>query len=465
MSKIPKFLKYAFFPFVVWTLYLISFYPGIMTNDSVNQWWQLSVFHFNAYHSPIDTLFEWLVTRVRYSPASIAMSQIVLLSITYGYAMTVLEQCGIKKSILRWMTLIIGILPVNGMMVITLWSDIPYSVAMLFLTALMIHVVATRGEWLKSRKHVIVLTVALTLVIALRHNGIMPVFATIVGLLILYKNVRRQMLLVSFMTVICVVFIQFPVYKLLRVDPLPSSFPLQGQIHEIGALVHAGVPIRKDESRILNAVYPISSWNSQYNKYTSDWLYFDPQFNKNLLDTNAQFRNEFLHVWMNLSIHNPSVVLADRLIYQSSLCWQISQPRDGYTYTVSTEIVPNGLMFHLKTHSLWPWLHTRLLDVIKFTNQPNVIWLFWRPALCNLMTLLLGAWFVYRHKMRSIVVLLPTLFNVIGLWITMPAQDVRYFFPEVTIFPVILIIAFAYRTTHVINKVHIVNEKQPPART
>ena len=62
-------MGYALPCIAIWSVYLIAFYPGIMSMDSLNQWDQITNFAkadygFTDAHPVGHTLFLWLITSI-----------------------------------------------------------------------------------------------------------------------------------------------------------------------------------------------------------------------------------------------------------------------------------------------------------------------------------------------------------------------------------------------------------------
>jgi uncharacterized membrane protein YjfL (UPF0719 family) len=54
---------------VIWTVYLLAFWPGLMSPDSLEQWRHIVQGQFNNDHPAFHTLTTWLITRVWIVPA------------------------------------------------------------------------------------------------------------------------------------------------------------------------------------------------------------------------------------------------------------------------------------------------------------------------------------------------------------------------------------------------------------
>ncbi|MEI8314971.1 MAG: DUF6020 family protein, partial [Verrucomicrobiota bacterium] len=149
-SVIFCWIAYALPCALIWTAYLLAFWPGIMSSDSVDQWGQMLTGHFNNNHPAFHTLTNWLFTRVWLSPAAVAMAQILALASVFGLTMRELALWGVPRNIRIVITMLFSLSPVNGLMTITLWKDVPYAISMLGLFALLMQCVRTRWDCLSS---------------------------------------------------------------------------------------------------------------------------------------------------------------------------------------------------------------------------------------------------------------------------------------------------------------------------
>ena len=131
----------------VWVVYLLAFWPGILTEDSIEQWTDMTSGVIRGYHSPLQTILHSLLTRLWLSPAIIVLAQIAALSAAYTM---VAAECAARNAP-RWLlaatTLLVAALPANGFIVVTLWKDVPYSIALLMITALTLRLARSGGRF------------------------------------------------------------------------------------------------------------------------------------------------------------------------------------------------------------------------------------------------------------------------------------------------------------------------------
>ena len=128
---IRSYVRYGLPCALVWSLYLLALWPGILTEDSVDQWTQMTTLRLTGYHSPLHTLTNWMVTRVAASPAAVAIAQILGLSLTFAAVLHRCRRRGASRALLGATTIVFALAPPNGFMAITLWKDVPYTIALL----------------------------------------------------------------------------------------------------------------------------------------------------------------------------------------------------------------------------------------------------------------------------------------------------------------------------------------------
>ncbi|HBN09999.1 MAG TPA: hypothetical protein DD435_15615 [Cyanobacteria bacterium UBA8530] len=423
---------------LIWSLYFLAFYPGLMSGDSFSQWMQIGSFHFHDHHPAFHTLAIFLLTRLWHSPAVVALFQAVSLAAIFGYALALFEEIGVPKLALRLSALAFCLAPINGMYSITLWKDVSYAIALLWLTILMVPVLTSRGAWLEKNGNQFVLVLSLILVSSFRHNGIIPFFLTILALFLLFREKWRPLLKVAFFSFLLLFLIKVPLYHLLGVGPGASGRLLTIPIQQVASVLAQDGEIAPRDRVFLERIMPLSDWR----KYKADFV--DPVvYNEKMLaflsyTPDQQLRKEnnrnFLRIWLQAVWNNPKIVIKG---YRSlsSIIWQVDQPHDSYTYTCEKGIDPNncGLHLGLESHSLSPRLKALLLSFIAWTEQPSLVWLFWRPALSLYSTLLFAFLLMRRRGLSYSLLLIPSFANVLSLLISVPSQDVRYMYPTILV--------------------------------
>ncbi|WP_145139439.1 DUF6020 family protein [Paenibacillus sp. Y412MC10] len=428
-------------PFLVISIvYELSFYPGIMTQDSFNQWYQATTGKFYNGVPIFHTLIVWMATKFWLSPAAVVLVHILFFSFVLGFALYQFEKIGVKKKYIYLVAAWFTFNPVNGILSVTLWKDIPYAFSELLLTILLIIVYKTNYCWLYSKKNQLFLTVALILVGLLRHNGIAAVIGTILALFIFYRKENLKNLKISLAVIIIIFLVKIPLNLVLGTTASPTFLGFSSQIHMVGTMVHENVHLTEKEKNLLGKFLPLEEWRgeNEYNKYSADFLVW----NKNYKFNDEAFTNnkyEFIRTWLSLMYSNPKIALEDAAS-MTSLIWRVQQPQDGYTYTTATVIEKNDL--GLEQKSVFPEFRNKLVKIQHFTENIDRNWVFWRPALYLFVIIFFGAVFMCRNGIKSLIILIPIIFEVAGLVITIPAQDARYLYAANLIAPFIFMVSF-----------------------
>jgi hypothetical protein len=88
---------YALPMIAVWSIYFLTFFPGIMTPDSIRQWGQVISGQFNDALPVTHTLLVILLTRLWFSPAAVIVFQIVTLGIAVAWGIRLIEDYGLSR--------------------------------------------------------------------------------------------------------------------------------------------------------------------------------------------------------------------------------------------------------------------------------------------------------------------------------------------------------------------------------
>jgi hypothetical protein len=324
-------------------------------------------------------------------------------------------------------SLLFALSPVNGAMVITLWKDIPYTIAFLLLTALLLRLGRTRGEALRSWGFVAALVATLTPVALLRHNGVPVALLTAAALGVLSpRPLRRRALVLAAGVVALFVLVTGPLYKALGVQPVNRAAAHGNAIHQVGAIVHAEPQtLSPGETRLLESIQPLSIWRDAYSCYLINPQLHNPVLQASFFDVPEQ-RAAFQGLWLSLvKEHWP--VLLEHLTCVSSMVWRVRPAPEGYLYRFSLGIEPNA--FGLKQEPLWPQGREVLRELLRTTERQEYWWV-WQPALY--LYLGLGCFALVALRQRSAWVLLaagPVLLHSLVLLALSVAQDFRYQYP------------------------------------
>ena len=407
----------------VWVVYLLALWPGILTEDSIEQWTDMTSGVIRGYHSPLQTILHWLLTRLWLSPAIIVLAQIAALSAAYTM---VAAECAARNAP-RWLlaatTLLVAALPANGFIVVTLWKDVPYSIALLMITALTLRLARSGGRF-RGRFDVVAMAIALTAAATFRHNGL-PTVALFLMLLVRAVPVpRRPAWQVAALTLAGVLTIHFGLFRVLGVRPYHPAQRDQTILHQVAAGMQTGTAYTQDDFAALGRIMPIATWVRDYRCETVIPTLVSV-FAHSPADEYARLRPSLRTAWWHAATRGPWTIASHHACV-SGLIWN---PVASYAL-VSTSIVSNG--YGLDTRPVLPAMNRLLTELLLRTSEAPWRTLLWDPA-AHLLVVACGvvwAWLRRADRVTVLALALPLLHTGI-LFVAIPSAEYRLQYPVV----------------------------------
>ena len=404
----------------VWLIYLLAFWPGMMSPDSLDQWEQARSSHFIDHHPAPHTMVIWLVMHIWPSPAAMALLQIVALAVVFGFTMSELERWGVPTWVRIVLTALFCLAPVNAAMTITLWKDVLYSIAMMAVFSLLLRVVRTRGAWLQPWRNRALLALLLAAVALFRHNGLPLAVFVLATAFVLLSAHRWRIGTVGLLWALIYLVVRGGVYSLVGVEPMSRAFSLYYSVHQVAAFVHSGVPLSEQDKAFLSQMQPLERWRDDYTCYGGDPTFWSKPFDHAFLQAHA---DAFTGLWLRLIREHPEI-LVRHLFCINSINWRIIPAPDSYMYVVQNGIAPNT--FGLEQHALLPQLTPPLQGVLGWFHRTGQGWI-WRPALYFYLTLFAVVICALRRRDSGVLLLAAiSIGNIAVMMLLTPAQDLRY---------------------------------------
>lgn len=467
--------------FLVWMAYLFAFYPGLMTNDSYNQWGQANGYQaWSAWHPLLHTLLIKLSNQLYLSPATFLTLQIFLGAFIISEIVYYLTLEGIQTWKSELIVLIYALYPINGFYMSTLWKDIPYSISILLYFVMTYQIITTDGECIKKNWYKIFYIICTFSVALFRKNGLyVVIFLTVYFLL--FKR-KRQILFSLFIALLLIFTFNIATDKILHPEKSPISEALSIPIQQIGATYYYNGNIDKSDNNYFTKVASVETWK-KYTIQSDDSIKYSNDFNRKIIQDNPKI---FLHHWMNLSVKNKKVFLQAFLNLTASI-WRFNNPSD-YRITIHglelqgqrinyylqykqnkkstntilhsqyTQYYSNKLNNHqvpvnfslykeklltsyrpLQNKTLLPILQTKLSKLYQFVDDYQYI--FTRGALFVFLLLISTAVLSMRVDLITCIgIMAIPLLNLFSLIIAAPASDFRYIYSLAMSIPFIIIL-------------------------
>ncbi len=411
----------------VFILYLVGFFPGMMTQDSIDQWAQIVTFKFNDWHPVMHTLFIYLCTVIWNSPASMVIVQIAVFVSVYLSGIYSLRKFGVGIPTLFIAMILFTLYPTNGFMAVTLWKDILYSIMLLWLTILLMNIAATKGKWIESPVNKVLFFINSLAILFFRHNGILTFLFVMVILAFAYSDCIGKWVALTIGVLLIYFIVTGPVFKLMDVAPASSTEAFGIPMQQVAAVISYEGNITEEQAEFFDKILPLEVWKEKYHPYITNPLKFDENFRADFLKEN---KGQFIKNWLAIIVQNPKIT-GKAYLKQASIIWKVRPVWDSFTYTVSPGIIENN--FGLEEASANQNVREFLDGVLEKTEEDNPLLFFWRPALWMYLSLLSGLLIAARTGPKSLIVLSPMVSNILAYLAAIPSQDYRYLYSNVLI--------------------------------
>ena len=403
-----------------WSVYLIGFFPGNLSPDSLDCWKQaLHIKPLNDTHPILYALIIRALTPIWHSPAIIVILQILALAGVCASFFAFIYKAGVPYKWLLPFVILTAIFPTNGIMVIVLWKDILFCTCLVWLTLVIAEIVANK-YLVNQQLTLICLAVSLVSVALLRHNGVFAAFFVSLVLTIWAIKNKRTGVVLSISLFLLVFFtykkVLMPFY--FKVPAVPTAFQKAPLAHGIGSVIYHDGELSKETRMEMEKLLPDSMWKSQYNPYSTDeyLFYTTPDFVSKLSDIPT---TKILSHYTSTFIRNPFLITKDRLS-SSELLWNVFQAEGASNYSYEPFIEPNDLGIEHHENGL----HKGLMGLIKFAGgalDP----ISRRCGIFNILLLLLLL-FMFKQRKITLLVFLPLIGANMSLLLSMTYQSYRY---------------------------------------
>ena len=407
----------------IWCLYLIAYFPGFMSPDSIDQWNQAVTSNYNDWHPVIHTLIIKLLMSIWNNPALYSIVQIIVSSLIFAYSMAFLSKRGVRDSIILIISVLYAFSPSNAVYSITMWKDIPYSYLLLLLTTYIADMICNKHSfWEKSN---LFLGIILFLTCTMRHNGVVVYVLSI--LFILYFTIKNRLnivkpLLTVLFSITILVLYKGPVFKKLEVTPNPKGLKFNAPIHGIASLVHHEKDLSDETKELLEDIMPLSAWNELFYYYSTNPYLFgnDYPFLENISQKSSK---DVISIYLKNLIQYPSYIIKDRLA-GTDVVWSVLPLTGSYNYRYETNgIVQNDIGLVQQNNFLTKFIN-KILTISYKTKLFDVI--FWRGGVYLVILLYLSFYIYFFADRESIWIFMPAIGNTISLFLSMSTQDYRY---------------------------------------
>lgn len=360
-------------------------------------------------------------------------TKFLILGYDYGVSFRTLVIFGVVFSLLPNLV-IFGISPLK---------DYPYTLSLLWVTYLLIRL-SLDSEELRRRRFCLALSLALFLVYAFRHNGIVP-FVTVLLLFMWitlrhFPKVKLRLLAVSLGSILMIALYKGPVFSWFQVSQDVVMSPYTTMLNAVASCINKNLPLSGESTAIMESILPIDQWGEYYNRYMGHDPYYwgrGELADEYPFDPSKITAKEAFTVYLEALCKYPDVVIKDRLDGMD-LLWDVRQPSDSfntkgfYGTVLSEEEEPVSRYFdfgpmepgeHYYNHSLLSQMYRSTLD----TAADSVFdMLLWRSGAYIILLMTLGLFWWGNRMKRLLWAAVPLLGQLAGMVLVLYHQSYRY---------------------------------------
>ncbi len=424
---------------VILTAVWLAAYPANMSPDSLYVWTAVVRNSYDGLHPIFYALGIKLLTFVWESPAILIIVQILLCSFTFAYTVFRLRQLGTNKYLCAILAVVIPILPVNAIFAVTLWKDVPYTMGLILISVELVRAVKDKAYYSKT-SNLVFFAGTIIFTMTMRYNApYVLVFSIVVYIVILLAlKMKKQAIINAIIIAACVLvyiggnFVAKAGLGEKYTDKDTSSsfyaLPLQGVI----ALYHdSPQSITSEQMEKLEKYLYMDALADHIDKYRENdrWRNYARTLtiiNTEEVDAN---KNDFLGLYLKFLVKEPKIMLKS-YFDQTAIIWC---SRDvSYISGIPWYIHYDDEYENVVRRPKIKWLSDRIEAELTM-SQKGLRGFFEHPASMMLLILLLAYIGIRKKGIKSVVFILPALFNSLGYMATIEGQCTRYTYINYTI--------------------------------
>lgn len=441
-------------PVLIFGYYLYIFDPGILSYDSYNQLHQIATSNFNNWHPFFHTFIEMLCIKIYASPISVGILQILTFSVLwmiickYHRKDEAIYGNWDKEFILQVIvTLVICLIPLNGIFAITLWKDILFSYFLMFLCFLIKVLLDKKGN--VSYIFIICISMIMAFIAQLRPNGIYIILLVLIALAIyLFKNNRSEKFYIAIpaLTVVFILLIA-SLNVVYEVEDFQRDALLAKTAHVL-ADYDLNLELNEADRNKIHELISEKDIKQSYNIKYSDSI-----FNHANATVFANNKATYLLMALSYSFKNP-IHFLEYFFNSSPLVWQIQRGDDWMGTEFNTNIESGKQRFYT-IRNIEPVANydnasakhvgtTKYNELNSFVNYVKdnkpLDGLLESPALCMYLSFLVMAGIYLLTRSKDILfVYLPNILNILIIMFSISAQDTRFLYANLLVFYLLVI--------------------------
>lgn len=410
--------------FGVWLVWWYAFRPGNMSVDSVYQWGQaIGLWPLNNSHPYLGTLWLGVFASLWPTPALYTLCQGLLMAALYAALLLWWHKKGLPFGLCAALAAVIALLPGMGFYSTMVWKDVPFGMALVWLAFLFARLALGEkpGPGFSCEA-----ALALLVVAAFRHNGILIALLCAAALAVLAVRTRAKALLAGVVAGLALyLVVAGPLAAVLKVKEYPMG--LSGlAISAVGTAFYHGVDMPPDIEAEALAYATEEEWVEGYNPYHYFGYFnageaYDNPFIRPYVEKSAP---EIVGIWFRLFLRSPLVMFNERMAMCDSVLF-VNQGMHPNSHSTPywLEIYDNDFGFAQTPSALYSALESVLVST---TGNVVMNSLFWRTGVWFILCFWMLYYNIWKKQALRCLYFLPMAANVLSLLVAVAEQGYRY---------------------------------------
>ena len=421
---------------VFWIPYLLKFFPGIASVDSIYQIYQaIGKMNLNNSHPVCHTGIIYVIFKLfnfngdyNIPLAIYTIFQMVVTDLIYTFSIYYMLKRKLPKYFIFGSITYFALNPVMAIYGITVWKDILFSAAILLYTIGIYELIINSDKSIKDKRFIVFFIISMILTMILKHNGFYIVFLSCPFVILALRKYWKKISIIYISIIILYYLFNNIALNALNVAPSPPVEALSIPVQQIARVVkYNGDNLSSEEKQKISKFFTYEKLADSYNPRLADPVkacFKNEEFSKNKM--------EFITFWVRLFFKYPKIYI-NSFLANTYGYWY---PEASY-WMFQRTIVDNDI--GLTQNRI---INMNLLDeIVENRNIPIISMIFSLGFMIWICIILIG-YLLYKKQYKKIVIFLP----VFILWLTAIASSVfceyRYLFGLVVNMPILISTVF-----------------------
>lgn len=417
---------------------LYAFNPGISSPDTrfCLATAAHSIRNMTDWHPPFYCLILKVIISIWDSTYAVIMVQFFFWAYVMIEGMLFLRKRGVSQKFLLSVAFLLGINPAVYLHLCTIWKDVPYAIALLWLTIIIARVTLERDVKHKWYIYLEFMT-ALIFTFFIRQNGMVVYVLTAFFTVIVFRR-NVKLLGTVFLSLVLILFIKYPLYSYIGVQDSGGGIYI-GLSQDILGVYYAGGSLSEDTMEMVNVLTDYNNGQYSYNPYWSSSTYN--------LDVPI---TAFIKNYINTFLKNPVIMLKE-IICRQDCIWDLFGGQNAVlgcvNYTGTQDSIESWNHYYPERVSNQYTYSMQKLQAYGVENQLlNVI--TWKSGIYTLFTVFTFFSVLIKKADKKLwLVFVPFIGQILSLMLSTGWSDFRYYLALnfIAVFVILLVTTIKYK--------------------